>query len=683
MSSSDPASPASPVAPRLITPTLALVYLYSPLLLFLLFWFNFPFNCLFAALMILGIAQILTKDRSKISAPLPLSQKLSKGKNETEKPYHLTTLGFLTVLYVVVMVVSVCGIGGFSAQCMDYEKHYFMFFSLSENPWPPAFQYSDGVVVHPVYYFGYYLLPSLVGAVTNNVLYLDLATFIFSVMGFLLGALLFLRYFKLPPWTILLFFGFGGLSLLGLWLLRGPASGMVLNMWAMPLRCNPVMEVILWSPAYLMPILIAAPLMLEALENKKNDQAFLWLVSTFFWHPFATIGLVPFFLWGVLKDRLRCIFSPGNWALFVGAVFPVLVFYSSKVFPEKLVFLGNRADFWNVYPLFILLEFGVWLLLIRREEWKKSLTIITVVSVFVVPFFALGASFDWCFRIGMVLRVIVAGLVLKSLLASPRWYRALGFSLFYGIAALSFIPIFSIRVGSSTITTINREFPDVNPLACSSIHPELLFTNFTPISRQYLGVYDTSPWSRLILKRQDHPHSLPITYKAAHIHSRILGDLTNLDQGDTQRSFLITSGSRLCIDNDGDPRPLTISLRIYPGLNSAGKLEIGMQKASRLEYARMKTAFELLLDGSLGSLYKYLPPVQKSSDDWREINVPSQGVNLRLSMTLPSGCSVIGFLCPPAVPKKGQSDDVRVFRVEDLTLDPTDPPSASSLALKF
>jgi len=611
---------------------LALAYLFIPLFLFLLFWFNFPYNIGFVTLTGLGIWQAFKQHQSITPT-------------EFDDGYRITRLGFLTVVYVVAIITLVVGIGGYTPQSEDYEKHKFMLHSLTKLAWPPAYQYIDGTTVTPVYFLAEYMVPALIGRLFDNSAVLNLAIWGWEAIGLSLGMLLWLRYFKLPAWAAIVFWGMGGWSFFGNLILHPSYYPLYMSLWAAPLRCSPPLEMSAWAPSYLFPILIVLPLTFRALDNMKLSLASLWIAGTLFWNPFIGVALAFFYLWKLFQQKLWAqVLAPANFAILIGVVLPLAAYFGCKVFPEKMIFLGGFPEFWNNYPLFILMEFGLWFMLLSRHEWKAGPAWPTLIATMIFPFWCMGAGFDWCFRCCSVFQIILFGMVLRSLVQNPRWYRGLGFGLVYGISLLMVVVnLLLVRYKGPMLPAHDScvAYPPNSMLEPVSEVPDHYFRTLTPITRQYVGAFNTNILAGLLLKRSGSPALLPESLSDAKI---ILGFIEHGDDPKDTCTFLrFEKGAHLWIYNPDSQHNKELFIDICPIDPCAdGRLDICKRPLSDAEAYPAMTKME--------RLQKHLPRKTTTVSEKTLLNKISVSVpistpqKLRLAVVLPTGYCEIAFV---------------------------------------
>jgi|GEM_PF-2159975 hypothetical protein len=608
---------------------LAAIYLLTPLFLFLLSWYKFPYNMDFVALLGMGIF-VAFKRPSEIS---------TLDHYDTE-PHLLSPLGFGTVIFVALILSVSTGVGNIIPNSSDdYAKHNFMFNVLSKSPCPAAVQYSDGTVISIVYFIGYYIVPAIIGAHAGT-LAMNIASLIWTIFGLSLGGLIFLRYFRLPAWVFAVLWGFGGLSMAGSMLINGGILAFPLNLWAFPMRCANMFQLFAWSPTYIMPVIIAAPLLLKSLDEKRTSSAAVWICAVFLWNGFMAIGLSFFLLWHLLKAGPRKMFAIENWALLVGGLFPMAVYFSTKIFPEKFYFIANRPEFWRVFPAFFIMELGVWFLLLSKEEWKRSRAVLTLLLALIVPLFALGSCEDWCFKTLAVAQIILAGLVFRSLITRPKWYRCMGFVLCYAVSLLSAVePLFVINkaapfwYGDAIETDIlsQNAKPDIDYLMDILPHS----------SQLYMGDPNASVASTLLLQQPKTPLQINQKYSLARIWHKFFGR-THILSG-YNSYYLFNSEARVWICNPTSPRKVHITMTVMPHPpKPRGYIILAKRAVPEIEQYKVDMSFDRFLH------HRPWQGTDKSAVPFKLISAGEKlsctgNISLDIPILLPHGYTEIGI----------------------------------------
>ena len=153
---------------------IAYVYIYLPILLFVVTWARWCFS-IPVCVMVIYAVQSQVRDGS-------LRIRICRNN---------LPLIALSVLLIIVWLI-ICGMGSFTAQTSDYAKHNYILDQLTNNKWPVYCEYkgNKGMLT---YYLGAYLVPSLVGKYIHYTNASRIMTLIYAVPGV---ALLFVYVYK-------------------------------------------------------------------------------------------------------------------------------------------------------------------------------------------------------------------------------------------------------------------------------------------------------------------------------------------------------------------------------------------------------------------------------------------------------------------------------------------------------
>lgn len=307
------------------------------------------------------------------------------------------------------------GIGGAFPQSGDHIARNPVFSDLITHGWPVVYNSTNSGLA---YYYGYFLLPSLLGklggalgadawAFANAALAVQTMVYCF-VVQLLLADLLRLkdnsRYFCLLP---LLFFGFSGLHIVGAVvfpMLRGEVGVVTPLEWYNTLFAyNGIYTAFAYTYNQLLPAVLATLMFARAGDARLYALLGLALVVT---SPIPLMGLALMMLaraafiyradiFGFLK---HCA-SLQNLAM-LGVSLPAFAFYMGH---SKL-----DLEFWNPFTgragalhfiLFSAIEFGLLALLLFRRNSRDPLFHISVAMLCAIPFIRIAGTVDFALRV--------------------------------------------------------------------------------------------------------------------------------------------------------------------------------------------------------------------------------------------------------------------------------------------
>lgn len=278
---------------------LAVLYVVSPIMIFLLGWVKKPIAVLGCILCIYFQAKLI--------------KELSNGYTEDIKTQRGRLFWVISCL-VLVLWVLFSGIGGFSYQTGDFFVRNPMFHDLLDHPWPIYFNLSEQPpLVHEVigsvhedtatyvYYFAWWLPVAAftklfhVAAAVSDVL-----LFVWALLGVFLTFYCLVRYFKTYSyWILSAFVLFGGMdfAIYVFTRLEFPNKGHV-EWWAGYFQYSASSSQLYWVFNQSIPIWLILSLLLLTYKEKQR----LGLCSlAFAYSPFATIGIVPIAVASCLK----------------------------------------------------------------------------------------------------------------------------------------------------------------------------------------------------------------------------------------------------------------------------------------------------------------------------------------------------------------------------------------------
>jgi hypothetical protein len=592
-----------------------LFYLALPFFLFLLFWYHSPWNLVF--IIIGGIS---------------LYRSFAGIKENPEPPefgYDLKEVAWLGVW--AMLLAFVVGAGGWMPQDGDYEKTNGIFDGLKALHWPWGCQFSDGKILMFVYYFGYHLIPAMFGYFGGRVA-IDIVSFVSASFGLWLGLVAVGKYFRIPSWTLVLFMGFSGLAFVGLCLhsqrIPFPAS---YPLWSSPLIDPSMLQIFCSAPPHFDVPLVLLPLFLRALDKKRFDQAFAWIALGLFWSPLAMIGIALFALVDIPKASWRDILNFRNMGLIVAIVFPLAVFFSMRLFPEKWIFLGNNEEVLKNYPIFICLDFAMWLIFIRQRFWKDPRLWLALVFILILPFFTMGHALDLFFRTGLPLKIFLFAVVIKSVVESPTIARVVPFGIVYLLGGIVPFSTFYMQTQNNT----------VHPLSSRCRHDGRSFLiRMDSVFKQYVGNKNANLLTKELIKDVQSPERINGSLEDNEIYRVVYNSKVDAETAyDREERPFYKVYSRLFVYwiNHKDPQDVQIAFQIENETKQDMSIVIIKKETKEDDFY---TPFERLEARSNAGYH--LEP-----DSMEKITVPRNGCNVVLTTRLNKCATIIALLKQP------------------------------------
>lgn len=452
----------------------AMVYLYLPILVFMLLWVKLPIAIVASACVLVSIYLFC-----KVEEP------------EAKKR---VTAGFVVLVLLCFLFflawALVSGLGGYFNQTGDWPKHNTILNDMIKMQWPVRFSFhtdefsGDGVLC---YYIAGYILPALVGKVAGFHA-AEITELLFAAVGLLIGCLLFHRnYGEKKNYTILIvaatmfLFATFLCPILGIyreWYSWDAALG---GMWlsdSVMIQYSSNISMLRWVFPQMQGTIVATALFLE---NRKKPQTWLLIAFPLVLHStftFLGLGVVMALTylqeWFQTKEKLAYVkntFSKVNLlALLTGLV--LLVYIISNFMQQKPENAKMGLEIINYLQegrmIFILVAFqatwGLWALLLFKEEKKNPVFWASCVILFILPFFSLGQFNDLCMRTSIPALLTFCALVAKNIihyLKKDRFYAGVLIVCLI-LAGLGSMEELHLALQNSDLGQINRREPYEN-----------------------------------------------------------------------------------------------------------------------------------------------------------------------------------------------------------------------------
>jgi hypothetical protein len=433
---------------------ISLLYLFIPVVVFVLGWFSWLIALPLAAL----IAYIL------ISA-FPRNQDV----NDTN-PLALITIvfsGFTSLAWVTTS--GVWNFGSGRTQDWDVMRND-MLSTLTKHSWPVTNSFPDSSSLWTMrHYLAFYLPGSLIGKATGGNLSITLfATGVWMVFGvwiaFLLLLELFSRFGNRKYIVLFLFVGFSGLDAIGSriqgTLSLRPSSlinGGHIEWWAERFQFSSNTTLLHWVPQHAIPSWIGALLVIHIVRSRQNLSLIpIVSVAIVLWSPFAAlgvtllalillvnVGLFAEFVRSIRESRFRTL------AILLTAI-PLILFLQSGTSEIPHSFLFSSGSFSHNVALlakFIPLEFGLVAILtglVVRRTTKEQVVISVALSM--VLMVVIGLYNDFAMRVSPALLVVIMVNAGEALISPSKSMKnhALRISLGCILAIGSITPLFEI-----------------------------------------------------------------------------------------------------------------------------------------------------------------------------------------------------------------------------------------------
>ena len=405
------------------------LYLYVPVILFLIFWIKPYFSI--PTIILLGICLY----------------KIFKMDNKDEK-LKLSFAFFLSTFVVFALILIWCiysGQGGFNFQHFDWQKHNVLLNDLINKRWPVNY-YMDGHHGVLSYYIGFYLIPALIGKATSfNVA--QLAMLVWTALGILLLVLnLYKNYGNNQVKNLfLILFGlifFGTFiyilsSIYRTWNLNDFNNGLGINNGdyfsnSLTIQYTTNITQLCYVFSQMVPTGIATFLFVKNIDNKGIWGIICIPLILYSFFTFIGLGLLMFLVLIYefilvpknIKQNLKKLLSLNNvFAIIIGIV--LLLYISCNILQPKPVSAGmdfELIDYHQNLLGFVIFQLSwiLWILILFKHEKHNLVMWAASLVLFVLPFFKYGEANDFCMRVSIPALFVLNFMVIKNMTCRPN-----------------------------------------------------------------------------------------------------------------------------------------------------------------------------------------------------------------------------------------------------------------------
>lgn len=482
----------------------SVVYLAIPLIIFALGWLK-----LYYAIPIVGVVLFLLWRTVKL--PAASSKLFSFRKHKL----------LLSISVLVIFVwVALSGVGGFTTQTTDYNKHNAVMNDLIEKEWPVTYAQSNENNKPLVYYIAYYLPAATVGKVTHNNLAVNVAQLLWTFIGVSLVFYWILRLIKKPTYLALgVFILFSGMDIIGHILLFTHDNTNLLISSQMEwytglgnIQFSSNTTLLYWVPQHAIGGWLIAALLLSFIVEKRSKAVILFIfVLSVLWSPLVTIGLVPLLLGALIAERgrLRPFFTLENILSIILLSTPLLLYLLSAGSAQphgtfldySIQQMSNLQKYLTLF-VFIAVEFGLLAIaltpyVLKREtkEWK-IIFFISITSLLAFAVVRYGIFNDLAMRASIPSLFVLMVILIRFLsFNSPSLKEFKTKAIVYCFVALGIVvPLIEIN---THLLSPHKEMKDQVVEVWYSIGDNNLSPQEKKFTAQYIGK-DTSLFFRYL-----------------------------------------------------------------------------------------------------------------------------------------------------------------------------------------
>lgn len=373
---------------------------------------------------------------------------------------------------IICLWVYLSGIGKAVFQNSDHTARNAIFDILVKNDWPVMNSGANGSgATGLIYYIGFWLPSAVIGK-----LFGIQAGYHMQMIWAVLGIMLFYYFLctrtkKLEVWPLAVLIFFSGLDYIGYYLLGTDmstiTSTMHLEWWNDPYQLSSMTTQLFWVFNQCIPVWLATALLLNTKDNKA---VIILLAVTMLTSTLPFIGLIPIVAYMILKRKyekkqrwrkefVKDLFTFEN--VVGGGIIGIISFvYLSGNFSGGLISTSGNAAKQNGYDgslilwiLTIVLEVGVYLLLVYKKERNNGLFYVIAAELCFFPLIRVGTSSDFCMRAVIPAQVVLLIFVIDLLRdACIRKQKVMIYVLVITLGIGSITPIHEItRTFSETI----------------------------------------------------------------------------------------------------------------------------------------------------------------------------------------------------------------------------------------
>lgn len=402
-----------------------LLYIYLSIFIFVLTWMKLSIGIwivLFVTWAIVRFCQCVHADK----------------KQTGEEQIEINALFCICIAGMVFLLGYYFGWSGSAPQASDWHKHNAVLRDLIVYDWPVYYQERETAMLS--YYIGQYLVPALAGKIFSSFFVGQQILYIWNCIGLLLvtGWLFMITNadnLKKQVCSFLTLIFFGGLlpmaqRMMALFRnapLKTFANNYSLVVDGISLQYRSNFVDLRWVFAQ---CLIPWLLILLFLRYRKylKYYAVIFLPGILYaTMPFLGIaGLVGadiavrFLFEQDKKSFLKQLFSLYNIGMILSLGGILITYLAGNVFSDKPEALGiSIIDYSGskilIYLVFCLCMFGIYTVLIFRSNRYNSIMYITVILLFVIPFFSMGHNNDFCMSVSIPLLFMLMIMLLWNL----------------------------------------------------------------------------------------------------------------------------------------------------------------------------------------------------------------------------------------------------------------------------
>lgn len=379
----------------------ALAYLATPSLVFLIGWLEPVPGLVLSALLGIALLQLTLQQQSRSIAS--------------------SLRAMLALMSIAAAWAAFSGGSHFFFANPDWRTRDTVYADLILSSWPPSYGFHEGSHLVLRTAFGYFLPPALL----SKLMGLDWAPVIlwfWTATGVALFMMLLPLPARLGPRLLILCFVvifFSGMDFPAILLIHGhmPVFPLPLEWWR-PWTYTSLTGQLFWAPNHALALWLGTALFFRHRADERLPAlSVLLFPMLLLWTPFAVIGLLPWFVWGIAKlcpsplAGFRKV-TICQWLALAGLCATTIALFSRPglgvhyALPDpggnavKADNVTNWIELISGYWEFAFFEFGLLAALLRpiRPDLRQAQIIATAILL-LLPLVRLGPSNDWLLRV--------------------------------------------------------------------------------------------------------------------------------------------------------------------------------------------------------------------------------------------------------------------------------------------
>lgn len=420
-----------------------ILYLYLPLIVFLLGWVSPVVSVPVLLISIIGIffamKNVWNNNKSKII------------------PVSVLEMGFVLLLFIAFFVFV--GQGDLFPQDFDWHKHHAIFNDLLNYSWPVVYDNNSMLT----YYLGQYIVPAAIAKILfHSNLVMRIMIPVWNALGLLLVYIFMVSFLKAETkfkklGILLAIFFWGGATNWGnivykiaghetLGMLDGEYKWIDLEHIRIHFASN--YDACYGAFQHVISPWVACSFFVG---NRKNAETYVMIAlplmfSATFGFVYFTVLLLFFAIYDIMKDKrfkegIKTIFSKGNLFLLpMTAV--ILIYLAGNFLGDKPSAVGlqiiHMADYMDFFIIFVLCEFLGYAIFLFRRNKRNVMFYAIIIELLIIPFISLGLFNDLCSRGGIPARYVLMLLCIEQIYNSAKKdWRYVGLATLLVIAALN------------------------------------------------------------------------------------------------------------------------------------------------------------------------------------------------------------------------------------------------------